>query len=265
MFAQFAKTAAQSLALGGRWRRELVRNLTPQVELLFPPVCAFCTADLGDQTHQDTLLLCQNCRGKLMGPPIPCCQRCSAPTRALGNVESCPHCQSEGWTFQRVIALGSYQDPLREAVLRTKHAPHVPLAHALAQLLFHTRGQILRSLNADVLIPIPLHWSRRFWRGTNGPETLAETLSKSLEVPHAPHLLRRRRATRPQWMLTPAARTKNVRGALTVRTHRDLAGARVLLVDDILTTGATAQEATRRLLKAGAQRVDVVVFARAAH
>jgi len=164
-----------------------------------------------------------------------------------------------------VIAIGPYQGLLREAVLRTKQAPQVPLAHALAHLLWDTQADALRQLQADVLIPIPLHWTRRFWRGTNSPDTLGESLATQLRIPIANHLLRRRRSTRPQWMLTPAARATNVRGALAVRPHPDLQGACVLLLDDILTTGATCHEAARRLRRAGAQQVHVAVFARAAH
>jgi ComF family protein len=114
-----------------------------------------------------------------------------------------------------------------------------------------------------VIMPIPMFWGRRLRRGKNCPETLAECLSQSLGVPMRRGLLVRHRNTLPQNNLTPAHRFKNMRGAFRVRRPTIVAGARVLLVDDVLTTGATCSEAAKTLKQAGAETVAVAVVARA--
>lgn len=115
----------------------------------------------------------------------------------------------------------------------------------------------------DVVMPVPMHWSRRIWRGANSPEALAMVMADWLSVPTTSRLLVRRRRTIPQATLSPGRRRANVRGAFFVHPHRDLLGAKVLLVDDILTTGATLSEAAKTLRKAGVADVSVAVLARA--
>jgi predicted amidophosphoribosyltransferase len=108
-----------------------------------------------------------------------------------------------------------------------------------------------------------MHWRRRFLRGTNSAAVLAEALADKLQLPLRRRLLRRRRYTRPQFSLSPPERRANVRGAFSVGAGYPLQEAHVLLVDDIMTSGATCNEAARTLRKAGARRVTVVVAARA--
>jgi ComF family protein len=112
-------------------------------------------------------------------------------------------------------------------------------------------------------VPVPLHWTRRLFRGANSPETVAEVLAAKLRAAFEPELVRCRRRTRPQRTLSRADRSANVRGAFTVASDIRLDGARVLLVDDILTTGATCNEIGRALRRAGAASVSVAVLARA--
>ena len=148
-------------------------------------------------------------------------------------------------------------------MLRLKRAKDPALGMALAHLLFDQCEQRLTALAADVVVPMPMHWTRRVWRGVNSPSVLAQTLARRLRLPCAPHLLRMRRRTRPQTGLTGPKRLANVRGAFRAPPHPDLAGSRVLLIDDVMTTGATAGEATRALRKAGVAEVVVAVLARA--
>jgi ComF family protein len=115
----------------------------------------------------------------------------------------------------------------------------------------------------DAVMPVPMHWSRRVWRGANSPEVLAATIAGRLRIPSVSHLLVRRRRTIPQASLSPGRRRANVRGAFAVHPHKDLVGSHVLLVDDILTTGATLNEAAKTLRKAGCREVSVAVLARA--
>jgi ComF family protein len=133
----------------------------------------------------------------------------------------------------------------------------------MGELLANARVEQIATLAPDCVLPIPMHWTRRMWRGANSPETIAEQLGRRLGVPVASHLLARRRRTAPQASLSPRRRAANVRGAFHVRQHADLPGARLLLVDDIMTTGATVNEAAKTLCRAGAAVVAIAVLARA--
>jgi ComF family protein len=134
---------------------------------------------------------------------------------------------------------------------------------AVGRLIWNLRHERLASLDADVVVPIPLHWRRRLAHRTNSAAVLAEVLSDNLRTPLATGLLRRLRHTPPQSELTPPQRWKNVRQAFTVRNGYHLSDAHVVLVDDILTTGATCSEAARALRQAGAKRITIIVAARA--
>ena len=165
--------------------------------------------------------------------------------------------------FDTVVPLGAYQEELRSAVLRMKHAQGDPLSEALGELLAIHRGDQLAALQPDLAAPIPRYWWRRVRQGTNSPEILAQRLAKRLGVPAEPRLLACRRNVRLQQSLKPRDRFRNVRGAFRVNKGYDLENARMLLVDDVLTTGATCNEAAKMLKQAGAAYVAVAVLARA--
>jgi len=165
--------------------------------------------------------------------------------------------------FDETIAAGLYEGRLRELLLRMKTDKGDPLSLAMGQLVWQLRRERLAALKVDVVAPIPLHWRRRLAHRTNSAAVLAEVLAGRLGVAMADGLLRRRRPTRPQSELTPPKRWENVRQAFSMGSSHHLMKAHVLLVDDILTTGATCSEAAHTLRKAGAERVTVAVVARA--
>ena len=138
-----------------------------------------------------------------------------------------------------------------------------PLAMTVGRLLAAERGETLRANRPDVIVPIPMHWTRRWMRGTNSPELLARELSRALRLRLSLHALVRTRRTRPQNELLPEQRPDNIRGAFALAARRKIRGRRVLLIDDVLTTGATAHEAAGVLLAGGAAEVAVAVLARA--
>jgi ComF family protein len=160
------------------------------------------------------------------------------------------------------MAAGRYSGRLRELILKMKRAEQNSVSLAIGQLLWHCRGDALRELHADLAVPVPLHWRRRLTHGTNSAALVAEVLAGRLKIPLADNVLRRRRHTRPQFSLSPHQRRENVRGAFEARGGKRLAASHVLLVDDIMTSGATCNEAARMLRKSGARRVTVVVAAR---
>jgi len=230
------------------------------LNLLFPPRCACCSAGLSD--GRDDILLCDDCR-LLLGPESgPWCGRCGALAAAEGSAGGCPLCRDTPLQFDAVIPLGVYQDRLQAAVLRTKSPAGESLAVALGRLLAERRGPQLAALGAQLIVPIPMHWMRRLRRGINSPDILAQRLGRHLGIPVCRRVLARRRNTMLQTKLHQRQRFPNVRGAFRVRQTRCLSGARILLVDDVLTTGATCSEAAKVLKQAGAALVAVAVLAR---
>jgi len=114
----------------------------------------------------------------------------------------------------------------------------------------------------DLVVPVPMHWTRRISRGTNPPEILAEMVARKNQIPLIADLLRNRRKTRKQGTLLPDQRRRNVREAFSVSAGYDIREAHILLVDDVMTTGATGNELSKILCRAGAKRVSVAVLAR---
>lgn len=244
--------------LGSRdaWWRGIRRVTRHGLDLVYPPACACCQTPLEPETGR----LCENCRRPLVDLK-PACQHCGA--NLPDHARECPRCRELRLPFRGVCRLGPYEGPLRSAVLRIKRPQEQLLAVALTELLALHAIERLRSWQLDVVMPVPMHWTRRAWRGANSPETIAVGLASALGLPVTTHLLTRQRRTVPQASLSPGRRRANVRGAFRVRSHADLPGARVLLVDDILTTGATLNETARTLRRAGAGEVFVAVLARA--
>lgn len=231
-------------------------------ELVFPLRCAFCDAELDEA--DDRIRLCGACRSQLAKVDEGRCPRCALPLRnAFVSEQGCPHCRDEELHFSHAWALGDYAGELRAAALRMKRVRDEGLSAAVAQLCWWRHGGAIVAWRPDVVLPVPMHWLRRSWRGTNSAATLAEIIARRLRVRHAARLVARRRYTQPQSGLSPAERLANVRGAFRVRKGSRLSGASVLLVDDILTTGATCNEVARLLRRAGAGRVALAVAARA--
>jgi ComF family protein len=142
-----------------------------------------------------------------------------------------------------------------------KHRSGEATAECLGRLWARHHADRFRTLGAQVVIPVPLHWWRHFRRGYNQAEALAAAIAVRLKVEHRPGWLRRVRPTPSQAQLAKSARRTNVRGAFRAARRARLAGRTVLLVDDVLTTGSTAGEAARALRQAGAAAVHVAVLA----
>ena len=179
----------------------------------------------------------------------------------------CAHCRDAKWRFDGVIAAGEYADELRRLVLEAKRPAGEAIAAGLGRAAWLVGADRLTDLRPDAVVPIPMHWRRRLMRQTNSPELIAGVLARQLRgrgvrAPLAGRLLARHRPTRPQARVARSQRLPNVRRAFSVRRGYRLTGATVLLVDDILTTGATASEAAAELKRAGAGRVVLVVAAK---
>jgi len=232
------------------------------LDLALPPRCLHCDDDLPQASD---ILLCLKCL-QLIAPELPeCCRRCGAvlPAESM-PAGCCPACKEFRLVFDAVFPLGRYDGALRDVVLKTKRASSDAWSLAVGRLLAKRLGDKIVQFRPDAVVPIPMHWMRRLLRGVNSPELFAECLGKSLKTPVL-GTLRRRRYTSPQKDLSPRERFRNVRGAFGLARWRQQRwqDSRVLLVDDILTTGATCSEAAGLLKQAGAEAVAVAVVARA--
>jgi ComF family protein len=150
-------------------------------------------------------------------------------------------------------------------VLKTKHAFYEPLARGLGQRLARRIGDRPYGEQPELIAPVPMFWPQRLWRGTNAAETIALALARELDLPIATDLLVCRRWLRKQSTLKTEERRHNVRNAFRASWRFNVRGARILVVDDVLTTGATAQEAARSLRQAGAAIVYVAAVARSTY
>lgn len=225
--------------------------------LVYPWECQVC----GDDAERTPF--CAECRMRLQTTQGTVCPRCAMPVGPWADVSGgCADCRGRSLGFDRAVALGAYEGPIRDLCLMLKHESNAWLAPWLAEILVSARTE-LRAESGDAwVVPIPLHWRRHWQRGYNQADALARGLAKNLSLSFR-RSLRRRTATPPLALLGRTERTRLLRGAFQVRASKSLQGRTVLLVDDILTSGATSGAAARALKRAGAARVVVVIVARA--
>ncbi len=246
----------------GRLRQGISVLATAGGGLLFPPRCVCCDAELLEADGRWSF--CADCLARLAPSAWHGCRRCGGEIVECDfSPDRCPHCSNLSLRFDAAVTLGSYHAGLREVVLRMKRPSHNALSLAMGRLLAQRRREELLGLQTSVIVPIPMFWARRLGRGINNPDVLAGCLGQSLGIPVRHHILIRHRNTLPQAHLPPSRRFENVRGAFRVRNPDAVRDARVLLVDDVLTTGATCSEAAKMLKQAGAASVAVAVVARA--
>ncbi len=223
------------------------------LDLLYPPVCAACGAETEGAGG-----LCGDCFGAMPFIVGPVCDRCGAPAAA----EACDACLHAPPAWGRGRAAALYDGPARRAVLALKHGDRLDVAAVAAPWLLRAGRDVLAG--ADLVAPVPLHWTRLARRRFNQSAELARALTRLAGRPDAfaPTLLARRRRTPSQEGRTRAGRHANVAGAFAVRG--DVAGRRILLVDDVMTTGATLSACAEALTAAGAAGVDALALTRVA-
>lgn len=208
-------------------------------------------------------VFCTACRAELAAPISYACQRCAAPVGPfLDTASGCIHCRGDRFAFQRVVRLGVYDGPLRALCLRGKQPRSESLLAAAAALLWDRERDALLRTEADLVVPVPHHWTQRIGRLHNPAEIIAGLLAQRMRIELDPHLVRKIRRTPPQASLSPTQRRANVRAAFRIPRRCDLTGCRVLVVDDVLTTGSTAHEVARALRSAGAEVPAAVVLTR---
>ncbi|ACL56698.1 ComF family protein [Methylobacterium nodulans] len=244
------------------FHRPVLSALEALVGLIYPPSCIACGAATGTP-HA----LCPACwRGmRFIEPPY--CERLGTPFAVDLGVPGLlsPAAMADPPVFARARAAVRYDDAARRLVHRLKYEDRLDLAAALGGMMARAGSGLLKE--ADVVVPVPLWRWRLWWRRFNQAALLARHAARESGVPVEPGLLARVKRTRPQVGLTRAGRAENLQGAFRVppAAKPRLQGRRVLLVDDVMTTGATANAAARALLRGGAAAVDVLTFACVVH
>jgi ComF family protein len=191
----------------------------------------------------------------------PCCSGCGAPFE-YAMADRCAACLARPRAFARARAACLYDDHSRDLVLQFKHADRVDLAPLFASWLGRAAADLIAE--ADAVTPVPLHPGRLFRRRYNQSAEIARPLARRYDLAYLPEALKRRKATESQAGKSASGRRRNVARAFEVpeRQKASIDGRRILLIDDVLTTGATAEACARALLKAGAAAVDLATVAR---
>ncbi len=229
------------------------------LDLLYPPRCEAC-GRLGEAP------ICEECLAQIELVEAPVCRVCGEPFDPLAQAApTCLRCRSGRRAFTRARAAAYYAGPLVQAIYRFKYYGQMVLGRPLGRLMVEAleRGPAaeLEVEKVDLVCPVPLHPSRLRERGFNQSALLAEEVAEARSLPVRP-LLARVRPTLPQVDLPPSSRRANVHNAFAPRLQEEIAGKRVLLVDDLFTTGATLTECARALRRGEAAEVKVLTLAR---
>ena len=233
------------------------------LDRLLPPVCVGCGASTCGGTADLPAALCADCHDSLAVPMPVVCRRCGAPAGPHATENSrCPHCRGRAFRFQSVTCLGMYEGLLRELIVSGKWSLSAVKVRTVAGVLVAARRGRLMACGVDRILPIPQHWTRRLFRNFNAAQIVAREIGQVLGRPVDSGILRRARLTPPQKRQTLRERAALQKGSFDVAGTGCIQGKSLLLVDDILTTGATCDEAARVLLKQGARACHVAVLAR---
>lgn len=232
------------------------------IDFLIPHRCCLCGRT--DQPPVSAgISFCESCAQELSPDPINRCDRCGAEAGPHASTQNgCTHCRNRKLKFRSVICLSMYEGRLRKVLLSGKWSFSTVPIRSLARLFASARSDELLSLGVNRVVPIPQHWRQRLVRNFNPAAVIAEELGKILRVPCDVHLLKRARRTRPQKRVSVHQRFENQQGALTLWDSHLIHNERILLVDDVLTTGATCSEAATLLRRAGAAECHVAVIGR---
>jgi competence protein ComFC len=228
--------------------------------LLYPEVCQLCREARATPAEG---YVCCGCRAKARFIQQPFCQRCGRPYEGdITTQFECANCREMGWHFQSARSAVIARDPVLEAIHRYKYQRALWFEPFLADLLIRAAIPVLDQQKPSVIVPVPLHPTKLREREFNQADRLARRLGEAVQIPVNNRLLRRVVPTRTQTQLSRQERLANVRNAFAMRGGQRLNGERIVLLDDVFTTGATTSACARVLTAAGAGEVCVWTVAR---
>lgn len=230
------------------------------LDLLLPPRCHICRKTV---IASGPLHICSDCHAALPFIASPACSICGIPLNGAGDDHPCGHCISSPPPYQAARAALRYEGACRNLIHAFKYQHRSHLRRPLALLTAHQLGSFASGQQPDLLVPVPLHRSRLRSRGFNQSVLLGEVLSQQWQIPLLRQGLQRIRPTIPQMELNREQRLSNLQGAFAVKECTSVAHRRIMLVDDVFTTGSTLRECARVLLQAGCLEVSAVTVAHA--
>lgn len=234
---------------------------TALLDVILPPICHICHSFI---PNANTLHICPACRDNLPLALSPLCPVCGIPFIGTGEDHRCGACLANPPHFDTARAPFLYEGPIRDLIHSFKYSQKTHLRNPLALLTLEEAGVFLLDRKPHLIVPVPLHRSRLRQRGFNQAVLLGRVLSHHLSLPMLTDALVRTRPTEPQIALSAAERRTNVKGAFAIHKAARIVGKRILLLDDVMTTGSTMDECAKELKKAGADTVIAVTIARTA-
>ncbi len=224
-------------------------NLSFFIDLLFPRRCPVCDGIVMPKGR----LICRECLLQLSSVKGPVCKKCGKEVMTA-EIEYCFDCEKHKRTFEYGLALFNYEETARKSMAKIKYKNKREYLDFYGEAVAARYETLIRRMDAQALVPVPVHPARRKERGFNQAELLARRIGECLSIPVLPELLLRNKNTMPQKGLDPTGRLKNLEEAF--KAGKEMGGVKgVILVDDIYTTGSTIEACTRVLKKAGIKRV----------
>jgi competence protein ComFC len=235
-----------------------LRPLEAIASLLYPPACTICATSVEPGEY-----LCAQCNDKATPIVPPFCEICSEPfAGAITGSFTCANCAHREIFFDTAVAVYRSRGIVRRVILDFKYGHQIHLRHVIARWLGQALDDVrLRGRRFDVIVPVPLHPARERERGFNQAALLAELLSEKMSI-QSKAVLKRIRYTTTQTAFDRVERMENLRNAFRLRKNMNVRHLRVLLIDDVLTTGSTLSECARVLKDAGAMSVYAATAAR---
>jgi ComF family protein len=231
------------------------------LDVILPPICHICHSYIPDA---GTLHICPACRDHLPLVLSPLCPVCGIPFVGTGGDHTCGACLANPPHFDTARSPFLYEGAIRDLIHSFKYSQKTHLRNPLALLTLEGVGGFLAEQKLHLIVPVPLHRSRLRQRGFNQAVLLGRVISRHTSLSMLTDVLTRTRPTTPQIDLSAAERRMNVKGAFTVNRPALVAGKRILLLDDVMTTGSTMDECAKELKKAGADAVFAATIARTA-
>ncbi|MBI4778092.1 ComF family protein [Candidatus Desantisbacteria bacterium] len=230
--------------------------------LIFPAECSLCPNPLETMRQR---YICSDCLNKIKPIELPICEKCGKPLSPSFNLVQhplCRQCRTMRRYFTSARAVGTYENVLKKAIWLFKYEGKTGLQETLGSLMVDRIRCLGWNEGIDIIVPVPLHKTKLKSRGYNQSDILAAFMSKKLGIPVSRNNLKRIKATTTQASLKRSQRIKNIHNAFSIKQPEKFSGKRILLIDDVFTTGATSNECSRILKQASSSGIFVLTLAR---